>query len=210
MRSGNILLIVLTLAIWLTWPFSLQAQADQSHVRPAPTPHRNGVSVSFPDYVQFTEYPGISLGIEYKHLFDQKIKCGFSIAVSRLLWAGTQETKEYYATGHRANISASLISLGVNYYPIGISGSVFELGLIGLAGNLERDDSYRPGKGSGPLYDSLASAFFFAPQLHAAILVHGRRNFLFSIYGDFGPIVLADKNSNGNYGVVGLKFGGWF
>jgi hypothetical protein len=188
----------------------LQAQQTDSKPKPVASSHRNGVSVNFPNYVQFTEYPGISLGIEYKHLIDQRFKCGFSIAFTQLLWAGTQETKEYYKTGHRANISASLLGLGLNYYPIGINGSILEIGVIGLAGNLERDDLYRPGKSSGPVYDSMASAFFLAPQLHAAILVHGRRKFLLSIYGDFGPIILADDNSKGNYGVIGLKFGGWF
>jgi hypothetical protein len=201
---------ILILTVWLAQSSSLAAQPAQDSLRPASSMHRDGLSFNFPNYVQYAEYPGISLGIEYKHLVDQKLRYGFSVAMTRLLWAGTQETKEYYASGHRANISANLIGLGLNYYPFGIRGSVLELGVIGLAGSLVRHDLYRPGKSSGDVYDSLANTFFLAPQLHAAILVHGSRKFLFSIYSDVGPIVLADKNSKGNYGLVGVKFGGWF
>lgn len=171
--------------------------------------HPNSVTLNFPNYVECQSYPGISIGIEYLRHITAIRNTSVAFSYTGLIWAGTQETKEYYAKGYRANIAANLFGVGANYYPIGRSSRLFiETGGLFLFGNLRRIDLYRPGRSYGPVYSYQQNSFFFSPQAHLAFTYKAPHGFTLSLYGDFGPILAADSVSKkGNFGTAGLKIG---
>jgi hypothetical protein len=118
------------LFLFLIAPTSGHTQTVSEPRRNAgPPAYTHSLGVNFPTYVQLAEYPGIGMGFEYQRLLRPDGKLSASLSFTRLFWAGTQETKEYFASGHRADIGATLLGPGLYYHPFGRSHHVsLELG----------------------------------------------------------------------------------
>ncbi|MEO6831946.1 MAG: hypothetical protein ABI378_06390 [Chitinophagaceae bacterium] len=175
------------------------------------TEHPNAITATIPAYVKCTKYGGIALGLEYSTILGKRQNMSAGCQVNWMIWAGTNENKEYYAEGVRANIAIKAIAPTFNYYPFGTKRRFnLELGVLCQLGAIRRIDSYRPGRDHGDVYDTVEHAGFVAPQLHLAMTYRARKYFTMSWFGDFGPILMGGERTKGNYGLIGLKLGRMF
>lgn len=182
-----------------TLPSLAQEADDPDQALPI---YNNAISLNTPNYVVCAKFPGFSVGLEYQRLIGAKNRFGASLSLTKLIWAGTPETGEGFSKGVRANIKADYVETGIHYYPFGTRGTTsIELGALILVGQIRRTNKW------SNQHSESDQGIFIAPQGHFGMSLHSGGHFIFTFYGNFGPILAADNFTKGNYGIIGGKFG---